>query len=149
MSEKRDTELTTCRPSRQMLWHLQKTHYNGTSESKCIWINCPDLIHRRDEVVRISRSWLHGKSKWPKQKELENLNLEEILGENIFSNEFSIPSHPISGVLGTVGKPWPNLSVPEETFRWRMKPQTWHSAVEKTHPKCLTLAASPHLSSLS
>lgn len=51
-------------------------------------------------MVRISRSWLHGKSKRPKQKELENSNLEEILGENILSNEFSIPHHPTSGEPG-------------------------------------------------
>lgn len=56
-------------------------------------------------MVRISRSWLHGKSKQPKQKELENSNLEEILGENILSNEFSIPHHPTSEDLGNLGKP--------------------------------------------
>lgn len=106
----KDTELTTD-PSRQVHWRAHKTHHNGTSEPKCIRINCPDLIHRREEVVRGPRSWLHGKSKWPKQKELENLNLEEIPGKNIFSmsSQFLVTPH-----LGTWG---PNLSVPEETFR--------------------------------
>ena len=28
------------------------------------------------EVVKICRSWLNGKSKWPNQKKLESLNLK-------------------------------------------------------------------------
>lgn len=43
-------------------------------------------------------------------KELENQNLEEILGENTLLSKFSLLN------VGGRGKVWPNLSVPEETL---------------------------------
>lgn len=81
-------------------------------------------------MVRVSRSWLNGKSKLPNQKELENLNSEGTPSDSIFLD----------------GEALANPECVSGDIQLRKKLQTLLSALEETHPKRLSLPASPHLS---